>query len=81
VSKLLGVAVIASLTFAPITVFACGDSMAYDAPDKVGMQSAPAATKAPVTVAKSALPAASKQAAKEAKAPAQDVKLKVASTK
>lgn len=79
--KLLGAAVIASLTLAPITAFACGDSMAdYSAAEKLGLQAPPAATKAPATVAKVSVPKAAKPAAKDAKAPAQDAKLKVAST-
>ena len=78
-SKLLAATVIVSFALAPLTAAACGDSMADSSADKVGMQAPPAATKAPLTVAKASVPNAQKPAAKEAKA--QDVKLKVASTR
>jgi hypothetical protein len=71
----------ASFALAPLGAFACGDSMAYDdAPDKLGMQAPPAASKAPVTVAKTALPKTQQPVAKQAKAPAPDQKVKVAAS-
>ena len=79
--KLLAAGVMASLALAPLTALACGDSMAYDdAPDKLGMQAPPAASKAPVTVARTALPKAAQPVARQVKAPAPDTKVKVAST-
>ena len=79
--RFLAASVMASFALAPLGAFACGDSMAYDdAPDKLGMQAPPAASKAPVTVAKTATPKAQQPVAKQVKAPATDTKLKVAST-
>ena len=79
--KFLAASVMASFALAPLSAFACGDSTAYDdAPDKLGMQAPPAASKAPVTVAKTALPKTQQPVAKQAKAPAADPKVKVAST-
>jgi hypothetical protein len=78
---LLGAAVVASFTLAPLTALACGDdSTADSSADKLGLQAPPAATKAPVAVAKAAVPKA-RQSTKDAKAPTQDAKLKIASTR
>ena len=79
--KILAASVMASFAFAPLGALACGDSMAYDdAPDKLGMQAPPTASKAPVTVAKTATPKSQQPVAKQVKAPAADPKVKVAST-
>ena len=78
-SKLLAATVIVSFALAPLTAAACGDSMADSSADKVGLQAPPAATKAPLTVAKATAPKAQKPSAKEAKV--QDPAVKVASTR